>query len=194
VYVSNTFFTGGEAPREPPAYGIVFCLKTEMRTRRRLCEPQCRRRGALGGEAPHKIEMFFDSMVDCSFKKNTHTTSTCQDRQRAKDRKCLTSFSKQQKARQKKHQNKKQNAKKNVQSKTPNTQHPMRHSWQHTEQHTQCKRLQQDRLTKKRAKRGLTDNQEQTASLTTGLPTSKENENTRERRERREKNSKFNNR
>jgi hypothetical protein len=36
-------------------------------------------------------------------------------------------------------------------------------------------------------------NQEQMASLTTGLPVSKEKENTRERRERREKNSKFNN-
>jgi hypothetical protein len=28
---------GASPPREPPtAYGIVFCLKTEMRTRRRL--------------------------------------------------------------------------------------------------------------------------------------------------------------
>ena len=131
--------------------------------------------------------MFCDCMVDCSFQKNTHTSTSCQDRQRAKDRKCLTSFSKLQKARQKKHRNKKQSAKKNAQSRRPNTPHPMQHSWQHTEQHTLCQRLQLAHLFKKRAKLGLMDNQELTASLTTGLQTSKENENTRETRERREK-------
>ena len=111
--------------------------------------------GALGDRVPRKIEMFSYGMVDCRLHTLLHLrTSICQNRQKAKDREHLTSFSKRQKARQKKHRNKKQSAKKNAQSKTQNTRHLMRRSWQHTEQHTQCQRLQQDRLTKKRAKLG----------------------------------------
>ena len=102
------------------------------------------------------------------------TSSTCPDRQRAKDRKHSTSFSRQQKRRQRKHKNRKQRAKNNVQSNTPNTLHPTRLSWQHTEQPTLSLKSQQARLTKKRAKHGSTDNKEPTASLTTGLLTSRE--------------------
>ena len=153
--------------------------------------------GALGDRVPRKIEMFSYGMVDCRLHTLLHLrTSICQNRQKAKDREHLTSFSKRQKARQKKHRNKKQSAKKNAQSKTQNTRHLMRRSWQHTEQHTLCQRLQQDRLTKKRAKLGSMDNPELTACLTTGLPTSKLSHNERhERNERKVRNnSKFNNR
>ena len=157
--------------------------------------------GALGDRVPRKIEMFSDGRVECRLHTLLHLrTSICQDRQKAKDREHLPIFSKRQKARQKarqkKPQNKKKSAKQSVQSKTQNTRHLMRRSWQHTEQHTLCQRLQQDRLTKKRAKLGSMDNPELTASLTTGLPTSKLSHNERnERNERKVRNnSKFNNR
>jgi hypothetical protein len=49
-------FVGGSAPQGPPAYGIQIhvraygknVLKIEVRTRRRLCEPSCRRLGLTG--------------------------------------------------------------------------------------------------------------------------------------------------
>ena len=158
----------------------MMCVTCHKRSR-----DLCAVGGGTRGCNPRKIEMFCDGMVECSYQKNTQPSTSCQDRQRAKDSVCLTSFSRRQKARQRKHRNKKQSAKKNVQSKTQNTQHRMRRSWQHTEQHTQCQRLQQARLTKKRAKLGLTDNQEQTACLTTGLLASKLSHN--ERKERKER-------
>ena len=46
--------------------------------------------------------------------------------------------------------------------------HPTLHSWLRTEQHTLCRKLSPARLTKRRTKRGVTDNQEPTDSSTTG--------------------------
>ena len=53
------------------------------------------------------------------------------------------------------------------------SKHPTLHSWPRTEQHTLCRKSSPARLTKRRTKRGVTDNQEPTDSSTTGPLASK---------------------
>ena len=50
--------------------------RDEMRTRRRHSRNPRRRRRGPGGEAPHKIEMFCDGLVECSASKNPTKKST----------------------------------------------------------------------------------------------------------------------